>query len=687
MPEIENGYNFSMAGLILVGLMLSGRRGVRDAIPAFSGKVLHSGEIVHNSKMIIQKNYIRFVCVCAMIMLSGATWGADLEALLAQPKDHHAEIIAEVDKAEATYKQRLIVEPLLIQVLKSGAYSIESKTFIAEQLYRICDEDTVSSFVTLLYRNDTGALAAKGLGLVQHSNAQDALLEALPKVGLSTRTAVIEALGDRGDDSAIPALSRYVRSSNRETSEATLIALGKIGGLESAQILGISRLSVHKSLHDIATEAYFQCGWTALERDDHPTALDVFDSLFIEIEPLDVRAKALRGLIRTEEATAMPYIMEALQGGESLLQTVAAEEAALIPGSEATKALVKIYPDLKAPLQALIVAVLGKRSDEFGMPTVILAAQSRDPQVRFAALEALSLFEEPQVLQPLLKASSEGTPEEQTVARASLNALQGDGINHALAKMLLIPDNAVRLEAVKLMPIRGVTEGVPGLVRIIEKGDIEIIQFEALKALCSLGTSAELPLLIKAWVGTSWSLEQRSLIGEGIIAVALRSPAGRARVDALHDALKGSGTPEAQLAVIEALRRIEEDESVDELSAFSRKATPSVQVVVLEVLAQWPTVAALSELEKQARTQDDVHLRDVAYVGLVRLLTEVADPTDSDTVRYCQKAAKVANTTEERRALLPVIATLPREEAEKIWSQLLKADDSLSDDIVALRAE
>jgi hypothetical protein len=72
-----------------------------------------------------------------------------------------------VDKAEATYKQRLVVEPKLICVLNASGYSQESKTFIAEQLCRLCDEDTVEVFEKILYCNDKSILAINSLAEAQ----------------------------------------------------------------------------------------------------------------------------------------------------------------------------------------------------------------------------------------------------------------------------------------------------------------------------------------------------------------------------------------------------------------------------------------------------------------------------------------------------------------------------------------
>ena len=138
---------------------------------------------------------------CTALVLGTLTWmpawAADLDTVLANPKDNHNAIVAEVDQAVAVYKHRLVVEPKLIQLLNSSGYSAESKTFIAEQLYRIADEDTIPAFEKLLYRSDTSVLAARGLGGIQNNEAQRTLLKHLPKVGRATRDAIIEALGDR----------------------------------------------------------------------------------------------------------------------------------------------------------------------------------------------------------------------------------------------------------------------------------------------------------------------------------------------------------------------------------------------------------------------------------------------------------------------------------------------------------
>ena len=199
------------------------------------------------------------------------------------------------------------------------------------------------------------------------------------------------------------------------------------------------------------------------------------------------------------------------------LQAVAVEEAAKIPDVEATQALVKVFSDVKPPIQVQLVRILGERRDLEGMPTVIQSVFSRDDAVRLESLDAAAKFNHPDTLFVLLKTVATGSSAEKDRAFSALESLEGDQVEDELVKSAMSADNAVRLEAVKMIAHRRSERGVPVVVRIAER-DIREIQFEALKALGTMGTQEELPLMLKAWQG-NWSPEQRTIIGEGIVAI------------------------------------------------------------------------------------------------------------------------------------------------------------------------
>jgi HEAT repeat protein len=626
------------------------------------------------------EKYRRYVVL--LLLVSGRCFaqGGDISFLFDDPLSNRDAIIERVAEAEASYKKRLVVEPLLLDVLNGSGHSSEAKEFAGQQLFRICDEDTIDELVTLLYRRGTGDIARRGLEGIKHPAAEEALLDSLRKATGSTLAGVIESLGRLQVDEAVRPLRGFVQSGNTEVVRASLIALGEIGGEDAAELLGMSRLTVRRSLRDTATSSYIRSGWTSLERGDSEIALIVFDALLLDVEDIEIRQEALRGYVKVEGEYAIPLIVETLKNDVPAMQTAAIDEASRIPDIEATEALVESFSDLTSPIQVLVIQILGGRADSVGLPTAIQSINNRNPDVRLEALRSIAKFNHPDSIPVLLKTLATGDEQEREIADLTLRALEGERINGALVKSAMSADNAIRLEAVKMMPVRNAVQGGPTLVRIAER-DIKQIQFEALKALGVLGTQNELELMVREWSG-SWSNEERAEIGRGVIAIARRSPEGPKRVQPLHTALKGTSSAEVQLSIIRALAEIGEDASVDVLRSLLRRGAASVQSEIIGILLDWPSAEVLPELERLAKSSDDVAVRNEAYAGFVAKLAETTDHESSSTVRMYQRAVKLATTTEKRRLLLPGALKLTGSNADRVLSELAK-DPEIADEIDA----
>ena len=102
------------------------------------------------------------------------------------------------------------------------------------------DEDTLKMTVELLGSSDRDM---RGLGLQQvregapGAAATAAFAELLPTLAPDGRVALLEALGERGDRSAKPAVLRAVESSEPKVRAAALRALGALGGPEDLPVL------------------------------------------------------------------------------------------------------------------------------------------------------------------------------------------------------------------------------------------------------------------------------------------------------------------------------------------------------------------------------------------------------------------------------------------------------------------
>ena len=589
-----------------------------------------------------------------------------------------------VDRATGRYKIRVDAEARLLGVLGSRQSSAAAKEFAAHQLYRLCDEDTVPAFSKLLLRSDTSDLARKGLERIDHPKAQIALLTAVDKATGSVLIGIIETLGERADPSAVETLRRLAASGNAEVTRAALTALGKTPGVESMEALDWCRTRLTRRMRPYATQAYIQCGWKSLEHGDYETAVELFDSLLIEIEPIEVRAEGLRGLIRAEREKAVPSVISALSSGIPELQAIAAEEAGQVPGREATDAFIKYFPDVTPENRVILLSAFAQRGDEAAISTILLATKSRLPELRLAAIEALGAFNHPDTLQALLKAAASGTGDEQRLARESLKRLDDPRTNDALVKAAMSADNGIRFEAIKSMVTRNATNAVPALLRIAER-DVEVIRLEALKALGVLASYNELPFMVEMLVD-AWNEESRTYVAQAVVSIAHKSPPGKTRTAALTNALKkGSLSPEVRLNLVYILGEIVDDAGLPSLEAEARKRGGEPQQAALQILAEWPNDNPIATLERVARTTRDPEDRTIAFKGFMRLLRRPsADSTAERTLKYYQQAMKIASSPDEKRMVIEGLSEIKHPDSLKLLERYVE-DAQVAQEAAAAR--
>ncbi len=579
-----------------------------------------------------------------------------------------------VERATKIYEVRVDAERRLVGVIESKDAAKPAKLFAAEQLYRLADEDTIPAFERMLAQPDTWDLACTGLEIIKHPKAETVLVHAAENAKGDRLIGILTTLGNRRDPAGVSTLRAQADEGDARTTEAALTALGKIPGKESMQALDWCRKNLSRKMRPAATQAYLQCGRTSLERGDTATAIALFEALLLDFETAEVQAEGLRGLIQARGEDAVPTIIEALTSGIPELESVAAAEAHTVSGRKATEAFIAAYPDLTTENQAVLLRALGDRRDEAALQTVLLAAQSRLPVVRLAALDSLGRFNHPKSVQVLLKAVVTGTAEEQKLAREALAKLDAPTLNDELLVAAMSADNTVRVEAIKTLAARQAHEGVPVLLRLAER-DVKPVRLEALKALGAVGAESELAAMV-GMLTHEWSDEERAVIGEAIIAVARRAPAVKSRTEPIAKALSGSGASEGvKLTLVSILGAIGDDASLPALEGAAKKPGARVQRAAVETLAGWPTAAPLETLDRVARGDKDPAVRAAAIEGVLNHLERNPGVSEAQRLKYCENLAAVAGTPELKQRIVQAIAAISGPDADKL-RQRLAADSS-----------
>lgn len=139
--------------------------------------------------------------------------------------------------------------------------------------------------------------------------------------------------------------------------------------------------------------------------------------------PDAARSVALGALAKLGDASCVPVLLEAaLSGNEPLSQTALAVLADL-PGSEVDADLAARLAQAQGKSRAILIDIAGRRAIAAAVPTLLKAADDRDPQVRSAALTALGatieLNDLPVLIDRVAKSSS---PEDAAAAEKALSA-------------------------------------------------------------------------------------------------------------------------------------------------------------------------------------------------------------------------------------------------------------------------
>jgi type 1 glutamine amidotransferase len=115
-----------------------------------------------------------------------------------------------------------------LAVLSSDA-NLQQKAEACQQLSRIGEADAVPVLAALLHDPQLSSYARTGLELIPASEAGQALRAALSTLKGRQLAGVVNSLGKRGDESAVPALQRLVTQDQTVVAPVALAALAQIG--------------------------------------------------------------------------------------------------------------------------------------------------------------------------------------------------------------------------------------------------------------------------------------------------------------------------------------------------------------------------------------------------------------------------------------------------------------------------
>lgn len=539
------------------------------------------------------------------------------------------------------------------------------------------------ALVELLANEPLAHYAREALEAMATAEADAALRAALGKAQGAQLIGVVNSLGMRRDTAAVPALRKIGNDGNSPAAVAALLALGRIGTGDARAAVESALARGSADVRAAAAEAALLVADGLLARGEKAEAARWFERVRVADAPVQARLSALRGVLLSREAGALPLLLESLRSANASERAVAVRAIRDLQSPEVTPALAKEIEQFAPEVQALVIGAWTDRGDERALPTIERLTGAEEI-VRVAALRALGKMGKGSSVPLLLRAAMQRPPESDAAQR-SLAQLQVPGVEEAILKAaedVKVP--TIRVALIGILGERRATKVTPRMLQWARDAEPAVSR-SALRALALLARPADLPQLIALALALRED-EARTLADRAIYATAMKILEPEKRAEPLLQAVREAKEPATRAMLLRPLGAVVRAmggsaAAQDAVIALLHDRDAGVRTAAVKCLANWPDASPAMALLPIA-TGQGAAAREAAFDGVARMVTDVAagrDKTSLDVVSCVTSLDAAVKSDQERMKIVSTLGAVRRIEAHRMLVPYL--------DMLAVRTE
>lgn len=547
-------------------------------------------------------------------------------------------------------------ESQLIAVLQSSA-GVPEKAAACQQLRIYGTAASVPALAALLTQERLGQAARYALEGMASPEADAALREALGKTSGLLKAGIVDSLGWRRDEAALPRLLPLLSDSDDAIVVATAKALGRIGGNESIGALQAAFGRAGGEQKAAVEEALLTCAERQYQAGDASGAKQLYQGFLTEDAPPALRAAAWRGLALTDPAGRPGLVLKALMGDNDTLRVAGLKLVREVKDEQMVAAALEGWSHLSAPAQ---LAVLDARLALGGdvAPTAIQASQSPHVAVRVRAWEALADLGSVASIPAMTRAAADGEDAERAAARDALARVRGSGVSQALIAGLKDAQPAEQAELLRALGRRGDPSVAGVLLQYAQVGPA-MVRLAALDSLALLAVPGTLnPLLELAASAVEES--ERNAVLKALYALCQASPNKEQTTREVNSVLAQLPT-EQKCRLLPVLADLATTDAFKTLYTLAQGTDLDAAKEAVRVLTQWPDATPSAYLLSVASTTVDPSLRALALRGGITTAGLRAD--SSARLKLIGRALTLATDPQEKKLALGQLAQIPSREA------------------------
>ncbi len=468
-------------------------------------------------------------------------------------------------------------------------------------------------------------------------------LTALNQTTARTRIALMDSIARRQIVAAVPTLATLLSNNDPATAAAAARALGLITDHSAAVVL--------LAVPEPSPAAVAAAKLALAPRLAAGSALAVLADLRARAADPVHRIAALRILLQLDPSIATT--LDVLDGNDTAAKHVVLESIYASRAPQIIPALAAKLSTWDALTQTAVIAAMARRGDAAAISALLKATAHEDAKVRTAALEALGFLPGTiETMTALTKVAAGTATAENKIAKASLARLNGPALNAAILTGAERGEIAWRVVLIEQIALRGLSEGLPLLVKLRADPD-SAIRAAAVSALGELAPPADNKIVLD-WAIAATDANEQARALRALVSITLRNPDVAGRGAPLYAALE-SAPAELALRLLPALGRIGGAPSAACAAKLALNVDFKLAEAALAALVRWPDDTAVAALVSVAERTTLPALRASAVSGVIAAFERNRAFWNADATALVARLLVVSAAAESRLALITLL--------------------------------
>jgi HEAT repeat protein len=546
----------------------------------------------------------------------------------------------------------------LIAVLQSTAPPQE-KAITCKRLAVYGTEAAVPALAPLLLDPHLTSWARIALEAIPGPASDEALRQAMGKANGLVLVGIINSIGVRRDSKAVKQLATKMKDADPEVAAAAAVALGRIGGAQSAKALTDYLGKAPAGVRTAVAEGCIRCAERFLADGKSDDAVKLYDTVRKAEVPKQKLLEGTRGAILARQSGGIPLLVEQLRSADQAFFGIGLRTARELSGADATKAVVAELHSARTDRQPLILLALADRNDPAALSTIVEAARTGSKELRLTAVGVLDRLGKPSCTPVLLEVAADNDPALAQAALAALARMSGEDVDREILKRLQQSKGKDRQVAIELAGRRGVEGAVPAIVACAQDPEPGI-RAAALQTLGTIGGPAQISDLVKLLEKSSDS-KDRSDVEAALLAISARTGTGCA-----HGLLPLAHNDNSSLRIValHALASAGGSEALAALTAAVEDKDEAVRDEAVRTLSNWPNTwpedeAITAPLLAVAKTPQKPSYQVLACRGYLQFLEGDKQLKADEKMGKLREVLPLLTRPEEKQLAIAVIKTAP----------------------------